>query len=502
MALADYFDRGAQAVSQIVLGFDSEAFNAQVGSLGVGISFDSNAANSREGRAALDLILRLLARFYPALCIVGPAPRIVAELTELAVAINPKIDVLRDRPPSHGIVLGGDAERFRSSIFVGSSGWVGSAGTRAPMGFGSSTEPFGAGIAAALGTAILFRAAVLGHDVKGEQARLSATRDQAATRPPARSNVDLDAVLVGAGAIGNAAAWALTRSPDRGSLAIVDHETVDLSNLQRYVMTTRSSPGAPKSELLAAPFGGRLRATPFVGAWADFVRDQGVDHSRLILALDSAEDRRAAQASLPQWIANAWTQPGDLGVSEHSRFGGPGACVACLYHPLGVNLNEDEIVARALGVDDRLAQVRTLLHLGGGLEPEFLAAVAAALDRPLELLAPFAGRPIRELYVRGICGGAVLPLGTSGPVRADVHVPLAHQSALAGLLLAARLVEAARSGTAPDLTEVTALDVLRPIPPMPTRPVRANSGCFCGDVDYRAVYGAKWTGTVSAPGGA
>jgi len=493
VALADYFDRGAQAVSQVVFGFDSQAFSAQVGALDVGVSFGSDAASSREGQAALDLTVRLLARFYPAIAIVGPASRTVTELSELALAINPKIDVLHDLRPVHGLVFGKEAERFRSSVYVGSSAWLGSASTRMPLSFGSSTDPFGAGVAAALGTGLLFRAAVLGQDIEGERAQLSARRDQLARRAPPRSGRDLDAVLVGAGAIGNAVAWALARSRDRGSLAIVDHETVELSNLQRYVMTERSSTSRAKSRLLADSFGAFIEAIPFEGTWGDFALRRGVHNPRLMLALDSAGDRRAAQASLPRWIANAWTQPGDLGVSEHSAFGGPGACVACLYHPAGVAPNEDELVARALGVPDRLAQVRTLLHLGRGLEPDFLEAVAAALGRPIELFAPFAGQPVRELYVQGICGGAVLPLGSSGTVRADVHVPLAHQSALAGVLLAARLVESSRTGVEPEVTQATTIDVIRPIPPIPSRPIRASPGCFCRDGDYRTVYRTKWS---------
>lgn len=40
-------------------------------------------------------------------------------------------------------------------------------------------------------------------------------------------------------------------------------------------------------------------------------------------------------------------------------------------------------------------------------------------------------------YIEGLCGGAVLPLQRTGRPRQDVHVPIAHQSALAGVLLAA-----------------------------------------------------------------
>ena len=34
----------------------------------------------------------------------------------------------------------------------------------------------------------------------------------------------------------------------KGSIAIVDHESVDLGNLQRYVLTERDDEGKPKAE--------------------------------------------------------------------------------------------------------------------------------------------------------------------------------------------------------------------------------------------------------------
>src|SRR5262249_8213226 len=151
-------------------------------------------------------------------------------------------------------------------------------------------------------------------------------------------------------------------------------------------------------------------------------------------------DRRSVQATLPQWIANAWTQTGDLGISVHSRFDGKGACLACLYLPADRAPNEDEIVAAALGVPQLVVDVRTLLHTGSGVSRSFLEAVAQGLQLPSEEVLQYEGKSIRELYVEGVCGGGLIPLGTIGMPRQELHVPLAHQSALAGVLLAAALL--------------------------------------------------------------
>src|SRR5439155_8163962 len=99
-------------------------------------------------------------------------------------------------------------------------------------------------------------------------------------------------------------------------------------------------------------------------SWRSFVSTNGYKRAWALAAFDSAQARRELQASLPRWVANAWTQPGDLGVSVHPRFASRGACVTCLYLPDGPTLNEDQLVARALGISDRSAEVRNLLHLG------------------------------------------------------------------------------------------------------------------------------------------
>lgn len=488
MALADYYERTAQAVSQVLAGFDDAAFREKVQKLHVGVAYGRDAAASPEGRALLDLLVRLLARFYPTLSVVAPDDELRTALFDLAVSINPAIAIECKTTPTVGIAIGREAVPFVDTIYAGSDGWRGHVGTIRPYSVGSSREPFGPGIAACLAAGLLFRRVVLEESsIEDSDTLGGAALDGDALAAAA----GLDAVLVGCGAIGNAAAWALARANDQGVVQLVDPQLVELSNLQRYVLTRRADENAVKTDLVASYFTGSISAVPWAHDWRAFVNESGYDHRFVAVALDSAQDRRAVQASLPEFAINAWTQPGDLGVSAHGVFGGDGACISCLYMPDGTVPNEDEIYAKALGVPERLVEVRTLLHQGGQVGKAFVGAVAVALNRAPEVLEPFATRPIRDLYVRGICGGAVLPLGATGQVLGDVHVPLAHQSALAGVLLAARLVELAR-GAVPALTAVTQIDVLRPVPPRPTHEVGANPTCVCRDPDFRAVYGKKW----------
>lgn len=209
---------------------------------------------------------------------------------------------------------------------------------------GTSRNPFGAGVAACLAAANLFRgtflpdgATALDSDLRFSA--LSCDRAQAPTRDRRTAwRLENDAVLIGAGAVGTAAIWALARAPLSGSVHVVDPEAIELSNIQRYVLAERSDEGRVKVELVAAVPTLGMTLVPYVGELESFLSENGYVWDRFLLGLDSARDRRAAQASLPRWIANAWTQPGDLGVSVHPRYAGEGACVACLYLPAASGL--------------------------------------------------------------------------------------------------------------------------------------------------------------------
>jgi hypothetical protein len=238
----------------------------------------------------------------------------------------------------------------------------------------------------------------------------------------------------------------------------------------------------------------RLTAVPHQQTWAEFVRENGYHWPRLLLALDSAWDRRSAQASLPRWIANGWTQPGDLGVSIHPAFTGKGACVSCLYLQDKELPSEDKLIADAIGVPELVDRVRQFLHTGEGLPLSFLSLVAERLGRPQSDITPFVGRPVRDLYVVGICGGAVLPLGAAGVPDASLHVPLAHQSALAGVLLAASYIRSLTDAAFAD-TRVARIDLLKPIGEIESLPMlkRGDGRCICEDADYLNAYERKWS---------
>ncbi|TXM95589.1 E2 ligase fold family C protein [Methylobacterium sp. WL116] len=506
MAFANFFNRAATAASQVLSGFDLPAFRGTLDGHVIGIAFDVEAIRSTEAAATLDLLVRLVSRLHPSVCLIAldhHAESARDSLMQLALSINPDIDLSRHSGEvTECVVVGRSRPRIEATmVFAGSNGWTATLSRSGPQGSGPSRNPFGAGAAACIAAANVFRM-VFADRLPGGDPDMEVTLSllDYGNGPHGREfdpdTVDLgEAHLVGLGAIGNGAVWALSRMPGlAGSLHLVDHEAVDLSNLQRYVIADQATVDVAKvtaAERLLADT--RLTIFPHRKRWGDYAGERGDwSFERVAVGLDTAEDRIAVQASLPRWIVNAWTRDIDLGVSRH-RFGSDKACLACLYLPDGQVKAEDQKVAEEIGLPDAVLEVRGLLATNGPVNTAFVTRVAERLGVPVAELMPFVGRPLRNFYQGAICGGVVFNLtGGARPVRATV--PMAFQSALAGIMLAAELVKHA-AGVPEASTTSTRVNLLRPLRGHHADPkAKAAPGrCICSDSDFIRAYEAKYT---------
>ncbi|MDE0231635.1 MAG: E2 ligase fold family C protein [bacterium] len=496
MGLADFFPRDAIAISQILQGFQTDAFIKKLQDVRVAISFGEQAVNSRDGRDLIDLSVRLAARLYPTITFatIPVGNRLADEMSQLARSINPRIEVSKNGTADVVLAIGLNAPQVEAStVYAGCDNWVARVGTKRPYSTSDFGNPFGAGFAACLAAANLFRFLFIPDGAASLDADTSFPSEINSFPSLARVTLTDPLVLVGAGAVGNCVAWALARTPVLGQLWLVDPEVVELSNLQRYVLCNRSDEHGSKVEIVGRFFQGGMETLHYQGTWASFLGAHGYKWERVLVALDSARDRRAVQASLPRWVANAWTQLGDLGVSSHS-FLGSDACLACLYLPTQKSKSQDQIVAEGLRIPQFQNQVRVLLGSGQKTGKEICDAVAGAWGVSAEALGTYAERPIRDLWVEGVCGGGIIPLGTGGPTPTELQVPLAFQSALAGMLLAAVTLCDVLNAGKQRKTLVRRLDVLRPLGDTSQRPaLKAGNGrCICEDPDFVAAYRAKY----------
>jgi hypothetical protein len=371
-----------------------------------------------------------------------------------------------------------------------------------PVGSGITQNPFGASAAACFAAANTFRflfsnqlkRADLDSKVRVSLLDWEPSNDNPPN--PRLDEVDLDEVhLIGVGAIGNAALWALARvEAFKGVLHLIDKEVVELSNLQRYVLTSQAHQNVSKV-LMGAEFlkSSRLKVVAHQQSWGEYLASRNNWRlDRVAVAVDSANARREVQASLPRWIVNAWTQPGDIGISRH-YFLEPQACLMCLYFPDGTQKSEDQLVAEAIGMTDAVLEIRNMLYMGTPLSGEFLNRIAVARRIDPNSLLRFANQPLRTLYVEGICGGALLEMDTNPGVQ-RMEVPMNFQSALAGVMLSAELVANAAGFKDHTFPVTTRIDMLKPLGsylslPAPNHP---SGRCICQDPDYIAAYRVKY----------
>ena len=508
MGLAPYFDRNIQAAGAVLQGGASSEFARRLEQNVVGIAFDGLAAQGPEGIALLDLLIRMIGRLYPRIKIAaiddGAEDKKFA-LSELAKKINPNIELVGDSlAVSHWLIVGGTrlqrTKRGASVLYLSSDNWIGRLSDTKPSPSGSTLNPFGPGVAAALGAANLFRRVFsdqLGGAIADKDVSLSAYDLLPTTQAqnPKLQRVHLgDVVLVGSGAIGSGFLWALRRLDARGRLAVVDMDQLDSTNLQRYVLALPADVGKSKAEL-AVRFmaSSSVDVSAFNVTWEEYMSSRtSWDLPVVAVAADNAKVRIQVQSSLPDWTFNAWTQAGEAGVSRH-RFADGNACLACLYMPKGHAPNQDQIVVAALRLpkdEITLRNVRQRLETGQPTERAFLEQIATANHLDVDCLIPFEGRPLCDFYVEAICGGKILEFSSSDLAQ-NVEVPMAFQSALAGILMAA---DVASKGARRKIQTITQIDLMRPMGSVLTSPRRPDGSgrCICSDPDFVGRYRAKY----------
>ena len=516
MSLPRFLDRVLDATAPILGGLDRAAVRARLEQTSVALVAGDRSARS-PGRDGFLLAANLAARLYPRIALHGPEA-LVAAARDQIVTVNPRADVALQPVPTTATLGYETTVDADAAVSVFARGWNVYVDA-APTDTEGETAAPAALLAAATGLGELFRivfAAELG-DRGRRAAQVGAFSLITLADPmydlPVQAGVDLgDVRLVGAGAIGQAAAQTLLVAGAHGRLLAVDPERVALSNLQRYVLTLDGDVDTVKVELLRERLAGSaLEVVPIAGAWEAALADQQLP---TLVALDSPEARLGVQASLPGPIYNAWTQPADVGWSRHERFG-EDPCLACLYWPERQRPSRHEQIAGAFGQHPLrvLAYLVHRLPIGLPLPPGGVPAIPDLpappeaeqwLARPLaDDIAAQAGvdpaalsgwhdRPLADVYQDGICGGALLHLNV-GEAPREVLVPLAHQSAFAGIMLAVQLLVA----RIPELraARVAAVegrfDVLAGLPQVLARPRARTPACLCSDSVFRDVYRAK-----------
>ncbi len=508
MAFSRFFDRSYIAAGQS-LSICRKDLEMILGERIIALRAGSLCRSDINARWIAEMTINILSRLYPILAISGDK-NTCDFLSTIALAVNPAIEL---REQTHGnliLEIGVETSRNQKSIRPSASGWV----AKLAFGHGSDTigppNPYSAAVAASFASAEIFRKMFWNYLPKPYRYASSdfsfslLDHGKETGSSLGLSNHDFGKVVfAGVGAIANPAIWAIARhSGLEGEIWMVDPERIDLGNLERYVLSIdkdADEENDPADYPTKIALGIRELAQSSIKIHfeekqlEDFADQMGEDFpfDTVCISVDDIEPRRVAQSLLPKLIVNGGTGEGNAGTSWHS-FDGLSPCLCCVYHPGDRPKSHIQQVSDSLGIDCETV---------GKLWVDNIAFSAQDFERIIEHLeltdeqkAQWRDRPIRDFYSGFICGAVKMDLTAA---KKAVSVPLAHQSVLAGALMAAELIKR----TSAELSEVSqsasifqCQDVRAPfcekwINPGIETPV---PDCICQDSDYRKVFEEKW----------
>lgn len=518
MAIAKYFSKDLLAINQLLRSNDKNLENILLETR-IGIAFDKNAIETKEGQKAIDLSVRLLCRLYPNLSIIDLSNQNkskVLELKKLAISINSSIDISTTDVNLDVLIIAGYTNKTIENkgvvLFFGSNNWNATFSLTKPQKFRNSGNPFGCGVAACITISNVFRLVFKEYLPEKELDKdfvfstLNFNSFETPFNPKLNGVILRDIVLVGIGAIGNGAVWALSNLHEiDGRLDLVDNEKLKLSNLQRYVMFSEKDIDNYKVELAKRKFvKKKIKVRSFKISWAEYLKERNNWNIETVaVAIDNKSDRIAIQSSLPKKIFNSYTENNLLGIARHLDFI-DSACLACGYIPSQKERNYINEVADNCNIPNLSIAVKDYINLNLDVDAiinpqntsSLLDIIAKANNIERSKLVQFHGKKVNEFYSEFVCGGISLKLSDAKSKIANIDAPLAFQSAMAGILLAAELVINSGNLRIKPIKQQSHFYPLNPISennPFNHRLSKDNTGrCLCMDKDFQKQYNFKW----------
>jgi hypothetical protein len=298
MAIARFFERNYAAVGA-ALSISRDALERTLAARTIGLLCGPNVAGDANARWTAEMAVALLARLYPKISLEAP-PALADALAALALAINPLVEIVRPDDTETTIVIGEHRSPVPpNAIFAGAHGWVAHV-ARTPVPIGGPENPYSAGAAGCIAVGEAFRQvfrASLRPWVEPRDIALSLLDygPGAGASLPVPDVYLSEVAFFGLGAVANGALWAIGRHRAvRGVAWLIDAETVDLSNLQRYVLTLDVDEGLSKPDLAA-----------------EALRGTGLEPRPRAVRLEEFADRYRTGFSIPYGLRLDGQHPGE-----------------------------------------------------------------------------------------------------------------------------------------------------------------------------------------------
>lgn len=204
----------------------------------------------------------------------------------------------------------GTPPQVNPDVSIDSNGWIAYI-SKAKINLSLNRKkqnPIGAGAAACFGAGEIFKYLL---DLKDENHYIKkvpfSTFDYSMNHahflnPDIPENKRLGNVqMVGVGAIGSAVVFFLCMSPIGGSLTLIDHENIDISNLNRYMIATVEDVDRPKIEVATEYLSHhQINIASYQCKYDNYVKEKGAGNFDVVLPLvDNNEARHQVQMNMP-----------------------------------------------------------------------------------------------------------------------------------------------------------------------------------------------------------
>lgn len=272
----------------------------------IGLSVSAEAAETVTGQQTAMAMANMMARVHRRVLVQAPVTTaalqnnrstLEEELINSMQAIDPcgSFEPVAKLPDDLEASIGIGNTDPVAQLYVGASDSIGYV-DRHPIDFAREATLLGAGMAASLGAAAVFRSV---HALPIKPAKISAWNiaedEQAAEGPSQIEPLDVgNVLLVGAGAVSSAFAYWLSQTTYRGEWTVVDRDVVQISNLNRNLTARAADAGfpdrepTPKAENVASAIGG----LPYVGWYHEWSASLGDDRPDLVICLANDHDVR------------------------------------------------------------------------------------------------------------------------------------------------------------------------------------------------------------------
>lgn len=225
------------------------------------------------------------------------------------------------------IAIGSPEITKNPSFGINSDGWISyiSKNTMGHPSVRTQPNPIGASASACIVTTEIFRS-MLGMETGVKDSFCFSAFDYSFDKtgshnPDLPDSIDLKEIqMVGCGALGSAVSFFLSMLPITGTMIVIDHDQVEISNLNRCPTFTLNDVGKMKAYALADFLSETsMKVNPFLGKYSDFVAQRGAGDPDVVLSLvDSNGPRHEIQMNMPRLILYAATGEWVFSVGRHN----------------------------------------------------------------------------------------------------------------------------------------------------------------------------------------